>query len=250
MEQLGPPRPTFCRPVDHRQWQRFRRNLQRPCQRATSVFGPAHAYQPARRLGNPRADKQAKQRGHEATGEQPAPTDRRREKRTKHRTKHHAKGDKGRYQPADKTALRGGNKFLNEGQVDTVKPADPEPYKEAEYRHKSPPLVGCQRENARRQREIEHGADKDSAAPDSVGEPAPYRGAEYRTDSGRQQDDRRLAKAQLPRANDESQDEPDQEIIEELQHVAENGGSDDPPLICGQRRRGFQSLEHWHFPDF
>jgi hypothetical protein len=73
-----------------------------------------------------------------------------------------------------------------------------------------------------------HGADKHRATADPVGQPAPCGGAGDRTDRGRQQDDRRLAKAQLPKADDEGEHEPDQEIIEELQHVAENGSSDDP----------------------
>jgi hypothetical protein len=53
-------------------------------------------------------------------------------------------------------------------------------------------------------------------------------------DPRRQQNDRRLAKAQLPRHDDEGEDKADQEIVEEFEHIAENSGNHDPQLVFSQ----------------
>jgi hypothetical protein len=43
-----------------------------------------------------------------------------------------------------------------------------------------------------------------------------------------------LAVGELPRPDDERQYEADQEVVEEFQHVAEDGGEHDAPLVSGQ----------------
>jgi len=44
----------------------------------------------------------------------------------------------------------------------------------------------------------------------------------------------RLTEAQLPRPDNEGEDEADQEIVEELQHIAEDCSYDNPPLVGSQ----------------
>src|SRR5436309_1800057 len=73
---------------------------------------------------------------------------------------------------------------------------------------------------------------------------APDPGAHNGTDAGREQDDRRLPIGELPGANYESQNEPDQEIIKKFQHVAENGGEHDAPLVSCKFLLMIEKLKH------
>src|SRR5260370_22890632 len=68
--------------------------------------------------------------------------------------------------------------------------------------------------------------------------------AEDRANARGQQDDSRLTEAELPRPDNECENEADQEIVKELQHVAEDCCGNDAPLVGGEGTRRFESLEH------
>jgi hypothetical protein len=135
---------------------------------------------------------------------------------------------------ADKAAPRRGDELLHQWQVDAVEAADPEANEEAEDRQKDPAMVRGQGENTGSEGKIENRADEYRPPTYAISQPSPN----YRTQDGaytrRQQNDRRLAEAQLPRPDNEGEDEADQEIVEELQHIAEDCGYDDPPLVGSQ----------------
>src|SRR5229473_1725683 len=96
--------------------------------------------------------------------------------------------------------------------------------------------------------EVEHGGDEDLLAADPVGERAPEECTRHRADARRQQDHRRLAEGQLPRLDDEGQHEADEEIVEELQHVAEDRRGDDAILVAGEPRLLVEKLDHVSLP--
>src|SRR5262249_47055302 len=73
---------------------------------------------------------------------------------------------------------------------------------------------------------------------------SPEHRARPRAASRRHQDQRRLAIGQLPVLQDEGEDIADQEKIEEIQHIADIGGSDDLPLIRRQFGLPLQTLQH------
>src|SRR6185436_1637963 len=85
-------------------------------------------------------------------------------------------------------------------------------------------------------------------AADAVGDPAPTIGAEDGADSGTHQHDRRLAEGEVPGLDQEREHESDQEVIEELQRIADDGGGQDLFLVGGQTRLSIENLEHWRFP--
>src|SRR6202011_4745654 len=101
---------------------------------------------------------------------------------------------------------------------------------------------------AGRNGEVQHGADKDLAAADAVGEPAPGIGAYDGADAGAHQHDGRLAEGELPRPDQEGEHEADQEVVEEFQRVADDGRGKDLDLVAGQTRAWFEYLEHGVFP--
>ena len=72
--------------------------------------------------------------------------------------------------------------------------------------------------------------------PDAVGEPAPGVGAEDGADAGAHQHDGRRAEGELPRPDQEGEDEADQEVVEEFQRVADDGRGKDLDLVAGQPR--------------
>jgi hypothetical protein len=55
---------------------------------------------------------------------------------------------------------------------------------------------------------------------------------------------RRLSEGQLPRPDQEGQHEADQEVIEELQCIADDGRSKDLDLVPGQTGLAIENLEH------
>jgi hypothetical protein len=65
-----------------------------------------------------------------------------------------------------------------------------------------------------------------------------------RAHAGGQQDHRRLPVGQVPVVDDEGQHVADQEVVEEVQHVAEDRGDHDLPLVDGQLGLPLQALQH------
>jgi hypothetical protein len=79
-------------------------------------------------------------------------------------------------------------------------------------------------------------------------EPTPGIGADDRADAGAHQHDGRLAEGELPRADQEGEHEADQEVVEELQRIADDGCGEDLDLVAGQTRPAVENLEHGRFP--
>jgi hypothetical protein len=92
--------------------------------------------------------------------------------------------------------------------------------------------------------DIERGQHEHRAAADAVAQPAPEEGTRHCPKTGRNQDNRRLAVSEVPFLQDEGQDIPDQKEVKKIEHVAEIGGEDDPPLVGGQLLLSFETLEH------
>src|ERR1700733_9469797 len=105
-------------------------------------------------------------------------------------------------------------------------------------------MVRREIQKAGRDREVQHGADEDLAAADAIGEPAPAIGADNGADPGTHEHGCRLAESQLPRPDQEGEHEADQEVVEEFECIAENGGDEYPDLIAGQARLPVENLEH------
>ena len=215
--------------------QRRRLDLQRPGERLAGFLIAALAAQPARALRNPDADQQHDQRGQHADGKQQPPLVGAHEG-AEHRAEADAERDHASHEAADPAALGGGHELLHQGQVDAIEAADAGADEEAHDGEVDPAIVGREIEQAGRDREIQHRADEDDAAADAIGEPAPGIGAEDGADAGAHQHGRRLAEGELPRPDQEGEHKADQEVVEEFQRVADDGGGQDLDLIAGQTR--------------
>jgi hypothetical protein len=110
-----------------------------------------------------------------------------------------------------------------------------------------PVLVRREIHDAGGDRDIERGKHEHRAAADAVAHPAPEKGTGHRPETGRDQDDCRLAAGDVPFLQDECQDIPDQKEVEEIEHVAQICGQDDPPLVGGQLLLLFQTIKHNRF---
>ena len=53
-----------------------------------------------------------------------------------------------------------------------------------------------------------------------------------------------MTEGQLPRPDQEGEHKADQEVVEEFECIAENGGDENPDLIAGQARLPVENLEH------
>jgi hypothetical protein len=95
-----------------------------------------------------------------------------------------------------------------------------------------------------RDREIQHGADKNLAAADAVGEPTPRKGTDNGANTGAHQHDGRLAEGELPGPDQEGEHKADQEVIEEFQGIADDGCGEDLDLVGGQTCPLIENLEH------
>ena len=73
-------------------------------------------------------------------------------------------------------------------------------------------------------------------------------GADDGADAGTHEHGGRLAEGQLPRADQEGEHEADQEVVEEFQRVADDGGGEDPDLVAGQTCAAIEYLEHGVVP--
>src|SRR5262249_5195138 len=96
-----------------------------------------------------------------------------------------------------------------------------------------PAIVRSEVEQARRDREIQHRADKDHATADPVGKPAPGIGTEDSADAGTHEHGRRLTERQLPWPDQEGEHKADQEVVEEFKRIADNSRDEYLDLIAG-----------------
>ena len=165
-----------------------------------------------------------------------------------HRAEADAERDDAGHDAADPAALGGGHELLHQRQVHAIEPADADADEEAHDGEIDPAIVRREIEQAGGDREVQHGADEDLAAADAVGEPAPDIGADDGADAGTHQHDGRLAEGELPRPDQEGEHEADQEVVEEFQRVADDGGGEDLDLVAGQTRASIEYLEHGVFP--
>src|SRR5438552_10942828 len=158
------------------------------------------------------------------------------------------------HETADPAALGRGHEFLHQRQVHAIEAADAGADKETHDRQIDPAVVRGEIEQAGRDREVEHGADEDHAAADPVRKPAPRIGADDSADARTHEHDGGLTEGELPRPDQEGEHEADQEVIEEFERIADNGGSEDPDLVAGQGSPAIEYLEHgvspWRMFDF
>jgi hypothetical protein len=145
---------------------------------------------------------------------------------------------------ADPAALGRRHEFLHQRKVDAIEPADAGADKEAHDGKVDPAIVRREVQQAGGDREVQHGPDEHHAPADPVGEPAPDIGADDRADAGTHQHDSRLPEGQFPGANQEGQHKADQEVIEEFERVADDGGHQDLDLVASQTRLAIEYLEH------
>ena len=125
---------------------------------------------------------------------------------------------------ADPAALGGGHEFLHQRQVHAIESADAGADKEAHDGEIDPAIVGREVQQAGGDREVQHGADEHHAPADAIGEPAPDIGADDGADAGTHQHDGRLAEGELPGPDQEGEHEADQEVVEEFERIADDGG--------------------------
>jgi len=85
---------------------------------------------------------------------------------------------------------------------------------------------------------------KNFAPPDFVRQPAVEYGAEHRAKPRRQENYGGFAERKLPRPGDKGHHVANQEVVEELEHVAEDRGSNDPALISRQLCLLLEVLKH------
>ena len=226
-----------------RQRKRGRTDPESPGQRLACLFVASLTAKPARALRNPQADQQNEQRRQDSDRKQQTPLI----------TAHHSAedgaqpdaewNDAGDDAP-DPAALRGGHELLHQRQIDTIESADAGSDEEAHGGEIDPAIVGREIEQAGRDREIEHGADEHHAAADAIGQPAPGKGADDGADPRTHEHGRGLTEGQFPRPDQEGEHEADQEIVEEFEGVADDGGREDLDLIAGQARATVEHLEH------
>src|SRR3954447_26430833 len=92
----------------------------------------------------------------------------------------------------------------DQGEVHKKKPTNTEPNQEPEDCQKNPAVIGCQRQDASRDRKIQYGGNEDDTTPDAISQTSPDEGPENRADTGRKQDDCRLPEAELPGSDNKS----------------------------------------------
>ena len=226
-----------------RQGQRGRLHLQRPGERLAGVLISTLPAQPARRLRHPKPDQQNQQRRQHADREQQPPfaaADEGAHDRAEADPERNDAGD----ETTDPPALGGRHELLHQGKVDAIQPAHPEPHKKPHDREIDPAIVGGEIQQPGRDREVQYRADEDLAAADPVGQPSPDIGAHDGAYPRTHQHGGRLAKGQLPGPDQKSEHEADQEVVEELQRVADDGCRQYLDLIAGQPRASIENLEH------
>ncbi len=221
--------------------------MQRPGERLPRFFIAALAAEPARRFRHPQPDQQHQDRRQHADRKQQPPVAAA-DVSAEHGAQSGAERDHAGDQTADEAALGGGHEFLHQRQVDAIKTADADADEEAHDRQIDPAIVRREIQKTGGGGEIQHRADEDLAAADAVGEPAPDIGAKDGADAGTHQHDGRLAEGEFPRADQEGEHEADQEVVEELQRVADDGRGEDLELVAGQTRLSIEDLEHGVFP--
>src|SRR6202011_3616305 len=94
-----------------------------------------------------------------------------------------AQRDDAGHEAAHFAALGGGHELLHQRQVHAIQSADPDADEEAHDREIDPAVVRGEIEQAGGYGEVQHGGDKDLAAADAVGEPAPRKGADDGADA-------------------------------------------------------------------
>lgn len=198
------------------------------------------------RFRHPGAHHQGEERRQQADQEQAAPADLIGEERREGRGDHHAQWNEHGDEAADEAAHPGGHELLHQRQIDAVKTADAEAHEEAHDGQIDPAIVGGEIQQPAGDGEIQHSQDEHLAPSVQVGDSPPDHRAQDGADAGGKQNDGRHPAGQLPGLDDESQNERDQVIIEEFQHVADDGGGDDLHLIGGQGPRLIQAREHRH----
>src|SRR4030095_2426521 len=125
-----------------------------------------------------------------------------------------------------------------------IEAASAEADEEAQDRQVDPAIVGREVEQAGGDREVQDRADEHLAPADAIGDPAPDIGAEDGAHARAQENDGGLAEGELPRPDQESEDEGDQEEIEEFERIADDRGGEDLLLIAGQSGLPVENIEH------
>ena len=161
-----------------------------------------------------------------------------------HRTEADAERDHTGDEAADPAALARGHEFLDQRKIDAIEAADTEAHEEAHDGDVDPAVLRREVEQAGGDREVQHGADEHLAAADAVGEPAPDVGAEDGAHPGRQQHDGGLSEGQLPRPDQERENEADEKVVEEFECVADHRRGDDLLLVAGQLGLPVENVEH------
>jgi hypothetical protein len=147
-------------------------------------------------------------------------------------------------QPGDPAALGGRHELLHHGNIDRIEAGDPEPDEKAADHQIHPTMLWGQRHQPRRDREVQDRGNNDLAPADLVGNPAPDYRAEWRADPGRQQYRCRLAIGQISVLDEEPENKPDQQVIEEIEHIADRRRGEDLPLIDCELLLLLQICEH------
>src|SRR6202023_1700727 len=158
-----------------------------------------------------------------------------------------AERDNTGYDATDPAALGGRHEFLHQRQVHAIETADADADEEAHERKIDPAVVRREIQKACRDGEVQHGADKDLAAADAVGEPAPDISADDGADAGAHQYGGGLPEGEFPRSDQEGEYKADQEVVEEFQRVADDCRSEDFDLVAGQISPAIEDLEHGVF---
>jgi hypothetical protein len=137
---------------------------------------------PAWRFRHPKPNQQHEQCGQHADREQQPPLT------GPHQGAHHstepdAQRDDAGHETADPATLGGRHELLHQWQIHAIEPTDADAHEEAHDREINPAIVRREVKQAGCDGEIEHGADKDLAAADAVGKPAPDIGADDGADT-------------------------------------------------------------------
>ncbi len=147
--------------------------------------------------------------------------------------------------PPMKAALGGRHELLHQRQVDAIEAADAQAHEEAHDGEIDPAIVGREVEQAGGDREVQHRADEhlSHGRCDLAIQPRPQ--APMMAPMPRLHQHRgRLAESELPWPDQEGEHEGDQEVVEELKRVADDGGGEDLLLVSGQARLSIEYLEH------
>ncbi len=229
---------------NRRQRDRFGIDLQRPGDRAARLLDTAHAHQPMGRFRDPGTDVKCQQGRQQANREQSAPADIGGRVGPEKRPQQHARRQHRRGQAGQPAALMGRHEFLHQRDVHRIQPGHAEADDETADDQIEPRPGWRKRHRTGGEREVQHGQDHNLAAADLVRQPAIEQRSERRADAGRQQDHSRLSVGQVPTFDDKRKNKPDQEEVEEIEHVAERRGNGNLPLICGQLLLPIEQFEH------